>query len=276
MAAFIGAPAAKGDPIDPVPTVAVNAPSTAMIGSSVSFDVSFVNGSATATGFGPFIDLTLPLGHDGDDGMTFASATYLGSPLAVDLRTADVNGDLTHPYAVDSSGDPVVIQHLQPYQTMVILRMPFGSFTPNQPAAVASTAVPTRATSVAYHSMWKPTSSLCSSTWVSTLAKTPPTEPASRPSTLNSTLKVRTILKRVAPSVFRTTASCMRRKHVLAMLDELVRSYGNENWEFDEHGLMRLRIASINDLPIRESDRKFHWPLGRRPDDHPGLSELGL
>jgi nuclear transport factor 2 (NTF2) superfamily protein len=54
------------------------------------------------------------------------------------------------------------------------------------------------------------------------------------------------------------------------------RSYGNENWEFDDHGLMRRRIASINDLPIAEHDRKFHWPLGRRPDDHPGLSELGL
>ena len=54
------------------------------------------------------------------------------------------------------------------------------------------------------------------------------------------------------------------------------RAYGNENWEFDEHGLMRLRIASINDLPIAESERKYHWPLGRRPDDHPGLSELGL
>ncbi|WP_400766800.1 DUF1348 family protein [Methylosinus sporium] len=54
------------------------------------------------------------------------------------------------------------------------------------------------------------------------------------------------------------------------------RSYGNENWEFDEHGLMRLRIASINDLAIVEADRKFHWPLGRRPDEHPGLSDLGL
>ncbi|RSZ59694.1 DUF1348 family protein [Massilia atriviolacea] len=54
------------------------------------------------------------------------------------------------------------------------------------------------------------------------------------------------------------------------------RSYGNENWEFDEQGLMALRHASINDLPIREQERKFHWPLGRRPDDHPGLSELGL
>ena len=54
------------------------------------------------------------------------------------------------------------------------------------------------------------------------------------------------------------------------------RSYGNENWEFEEHGLMRRRYASINDLPIQESDRKFHWTAGRRPDDHPGLSELGL
>ena len=54
------------------------------------------------------------------------------------------------------------------------------------------------------------------------------------------------------------------------------RAYGNENWEFDEHGLMRLRIASINDLPIAAVDRKFHWPLGRRPDEHPGLTELGL
>ena len=54
------------------------------------------------------------------------------------------------------------------------------------------------------------------------------------------------------------------------------RSYGNENWEFDEQGLMRARIASINDLPINEAERKYHWPLGRRPDDHPSLSELGL
>ena len=54
------------------------------------------------------------------------------------------------------------------------------------------------------------------------------------------------------------------------------RAYGNENWEFDAHGLMQRRIASINDLAIAEADRKFHWPLGRRPDDHPGLTELGL
>ena len=54
------------------------------------------------------------------------------------------------------------------------------------------------------------------------------------------------------------------------------RSYGNENWEFDDAGLMARRIASINDRPIAEGERKFHWPLGRRPDDHPSLSDLDL
>ena len=54
------------------------------------------------------------------------------------------------------------------------------------------------------------------------------------------------------------------------------RSYGNENWEFEPSGLMRRRFASINDMPMKESDRKFFWPLGRRPDEHPGLSDLGL
>jgi nuclear transport factor 2 (NTF2) superfamily protein len=54
------------------------------------------------------------------------------------------------------------------------------------------------------------------------------------------------------------------------------RANGNENWEFDENGLMRLRIASINDLPIAAAERKYHWPQGRRPHDHPGLSALGL
>lgn len=58
--------------------------------------------------------------------------------------------------------------------------------------------------------------------------------------------------------------------------DNWFRSYGNENWEFDNDGLMQRRIASINDLAIKEADRKFYWPLGRRPDDHPDLTELGL
>jgi uncharacterized protein len=54
------------------------------------------------------------------------------------------------------------------------------------------------------------------------------------------------------------------------------RSYGNENWKFDRDGLMAVRHASINDLPIQEADRKYQWPLGRRPDEHPGLSDLGF
>jgi uncharacterized protein len=54
------------------------------------------------------------------------------------------------------------------------------------------------------------------------------------------------------------------------------RSYGNENWEFNTDGFMRLRLASINDLPITQSERKYHWPLGRRPDSHPRLTDLGL
>jgi nuclear transport factor 2 (NTF2) superfamily protein len=54
------------------------------------------------------------------------------------------------------------------------------------------------------------------------------------------------------------------------------RTFGNENWEFDENGLMQRRYACLNDMPILASERKFHWPLGRRPDDHPGLSDLGL
>lgn len=54
------------------------------------------------------------------------------------------------------------------------------------------------------------------------------------------------------------------------------RSYGNENWEFGADGLMQRRFSCINDMPIKESERRFHWPLGRRPDDHPGLSDLGM
>lgn len=54
------------------------------------------------------------------------------------------------------------------------------------------------------------------------------------------------------------------------------RAYGNENWEFDDDGLMRRRLASINDQPIKAEDRKFHWPLGRRPDDYPSLSDFGF
>ena len=66
---------------------------------------------------------------------------------------------------------------------------------------------------------------------------------------------------------------CLR---VARRLGLLYRSYGNENWEFNDDGLMNARFASINDLPIAESDRKYYWAFGRRPDDHPGLSDLGL
>jgi len=62
----------------------------------------------------------------------------------------------------------------------------------------------------------------------------------------------------------------------LGICGNCYRSYGNENWEFNDDGLMCFRFACINDLPIKESDRKYHWPLGRRPDDHPGLSDLGF
>jgi len=58
--------------------------------------------------------------------------------------------------------------------------------------------------------------------------------------------------------------------------DQWFRAYGNENWEFSEDGLMRRRIASINEHSIREQERRFRWPSGRRPDDHPGLTDLGL
>ena len=58
--------------------------------------------------------------------------------------------------------------------------------------------------------------------------------------------------------------------------DHWYRSYGNENWEFNSEGLMESRFASINDLPILPSDRKYHWALGRRPDGHPGLNDLGF
>ncbi len=79
------------------------------------------------------------------------------------------------------------------------------------------------------------------------------------------------------PAWRRTPGTAATRKVWRSLIPRTVAgSYGNENWEFDAEGLMRRRIASINDLPIAETDRKFHWPLGRRSDDHPGLSELGL
>ena len=82
-----------------------------------------------------------------------------------------------------------------------------------------------------------------------------------------------------AGQALRAAAACaplpVHFNYCIAFFDQ-VRSYGNENWEFAADGLMQRRFACINDMPIAESERKYHWPLGRRPDDHPGLSELGL
>ena len=78
------------------------------------------------------------------------------------------------------------------------------------------------------------------------------------------------------PSAVVICTCCIGACATKVKIENWFRSYGNENWEFDERGLMRRRIASINDLPIKETERKYHWPLGRRPDDHPTLSKLGL
>ena len=143
LAGLIGAPAAKGDPIDPVPTVRfINPHMSAMIGQDISFDVEFHN-SGPVTGFGPFVDLTLPLGHDLTDGISYTvgNATYLTKPVADWIRNADGAGHVTHPFAVDPAGHLAVIDGLQPNQQMVVLRLPFGSFTPTQPAATVHVTV---------------------------------------------------------------------------------------------------------------------------------------
>ena len=121
----------------PVPVVSLSVPGTPLIGSSVAFDVSFTNTSPTQTGYGPYVDLRLPLGADGDDGLTFTSATYLGATLTTVQLVADAGGCVLHPYAVQVSGAPVQVCGLAVGQAYVVLRLPFGSFTPGQPAAIA-------------------------------------------------------------------------------------------------------------------------------------------
>lgn len=84
---------------------------------------------------------------------------------------------------------------------------------------------------------------------------------------------------RLIKELFAFTDACIAVRFAYEWHDDSgqwFRSYGNENWEFTPQGLMQRRYASINDLPIAAADRKFFWPLGRRPDEHPGLSELGL
>jgi uncharacterized repeat protein (TIGR01451 family)/fimbrial isopeptide formation D2 family protein len=135
LAVFLNAPAVRADETDPRPTASLPLPFDALIGSTVSFDVSFVN-DGPMTGYGPYVDLTLPLGHDGNDGLTFVSATYLGASITPVQKTAGPDGTVLHPYAVDPFGAPVVIHGLVPGQSYVVLRLPFGSFTPGQPPAV--------------------------------------------------------------------------------------------------------------------------------------------
>ncbi len=118
---------------DPIPSVTLGVPSTAMIGSTVSFTVSFDNTSATDTGYGPYVDLRLPRGADLDDGLTFSGATYLGTAVTATQLVANASGCITHPYAVTTSGAALQVCGLVVGQAFVVLRLPFGSVTPSQP-----------------------------------------------------------------------------------------------------------------------------------------------
>lgn len=137
LAAVLGLPMAQAAPNPPVPMVSFDMPSNPpLIGEEVGFDVSFVNDPLAEVGYGPYVDLRMPLGADGNDGLTFISATYLGAPVTAVQLTADIYGHVLHPYAIDASGAPVQVTGLALGQSYVVLRLPFGSFTPGQPAAV--------------------------------------------------------------------------------------------------------------------------------------------
>jgi len=135
--------ASAGDPpVDPpVPVVSVSTTGSPLVGQSVGIDLTFVNASTANAGYGPYVDLRLPLGADGYDGLTFEGATYLGAAVTatqlVATGTAGPEGSacVTHPYAVDASGAPVQVCGLADGQSYVVLRLPFGSFTAGQPAA---------------------------------------------------------------------------------------------------------------------------------------------
>ena len=132
--AILGLPAAQGSN-PPKPQVSFQMAAAPLIGETVGFDVSFVNDPAAGTGYGPYVDLQLPMGFDKNDGLTFTSATYLGAPVTSVQLTADIFGCVLHPYAVQMSGAPVQVCGLDHGQSYVVLRLPFGSFTPGQPAA---------------------------------------------------------------------------------------------------------------------------------------------
>jgi len=121
-----------------IPTATlVTTPQSPLIGETATFELGFQNTSPTDTGYGPYLDLTLPaIGADGgDDGITFQSATYLGTPLAATVLTFDASGEVLHPLAKDSAGAPVVVNGT-PGDQLVVLALPFGSFTPGQPEAI--------------------------------------------------------------------------------------------------------------------------------------------
>lgn len=125
-----------------VPTATLAVPTEGFVGEAISFTVTFDNTAAggTETGYGPYIDLILPaIGVDGagaatDDGITFGSATYLGTPVVSTVLTFNGAGQATHPYAKDVSGNPLVITGT-PGNQLVVLQLPYGSFTRDQPAA---------------------------------------------------------------------------------------------------------------------------------------------
>ena len=125
---------AQAAPDPPVPVVGISVPGAPLIGETVGIDITFSNDSASEVGYGPYVDLRLPLGADGDDGLTFADATYLGAPVARVQLVADGAGCVTHPWGVDGSG-PLHVCGMDPGQAFVALRLPFGSFTPGQPTA---------------------------------------------------------------------------------------------------------------------------------------------
>lgn len=124
----------------PVPTVTATPPASPLIGEPLVFPVTFAN-TGSATGFGPFVDLVLPAtGADGagaaiDDGITFVSATYLGAPVTATVLVFDALGNATHPYARTAANVPVVVSGGTPGDQLVVLQLPFGSFTTTQPTA---------------------------------------------------------------------------------------------------------------------------------------------
>jgi fimbrial isopeptide formation D2 family protein/uncharacterized repeat protein (TIGR01451 family) len=120
---------------DPVPTATLAVPGESFIGENFTFTVTFDNTSPTDPGYGPYIDLIFPVtGQDGDDGVDFVNATYLGAPVTAIQLTFPVGGCVNHPYAVDTTGAPVQVCGT-PGDKLVVLQLPFGSFTNDQPPA---------------------------------------------------------------------------------------------------------------------------------------------